>query len=109
MICLASVTEDGLAICWQKPVLPGRRYTTRHRFRWKRVQAGEVTSLSKRLGVQAFLMHCGLVGGDFTGCIITVPALTVTTSEVAWISWWRVDVRVTEETGGLDDRERELA
>lgn len=38
-----------------------------------------------------------------------VPALTVGTSKVAWVSWLRVDVRLAEKTGGLDEREREMA
>lgn len=41
--------------------------------------------------------------------VITVPALTVRTFEVAWVPWWRVDMRLTEETGGLNEREREMA
>lgn len=64
------------------------------------------TSLSERLDVQGLLVHCRFVGGDFTTCIITVPALTVRTFEVAWVLWWGVDVRLTEKTGCLDERER---
>jgi hypothetical protein len=70
---------------------------------------GGVTSLSKRFGVQALLVHCRFIGSDFTTCIITVPALTMGTSEVARVAWLGVDVRLTEKTGCLDERERELA
>jgi hypothetical protein len=75
----------------------------------KTVENGRVTSLRKGVGVQALFMHCGIVGGDLTTCIVTVPALAVRTFEVAWVPRWRIDVRLTEKTGSLDEGERELS
>ena len=68
-----------------------------------------LTSLGKRFGIQAWLVHCGFIGGDFSTCVITVPALTMRAFEVAWVSRGRVYLRLTEKTGCLDEREREVA
>jgi len=73
------------------------------------VEDGELTSPRKRLGVQPWLVHRGFVRGDLPSCVIPVPALTVRTSEVAWVPWLRGNVRLAEKTGCLDERERELA
>jgi hypothetical protein len=54
-------------------------------------------------------MHCRVIGRDFPVHVITIPALTVGAFVTAWVSWWRVDVRLTEKTSCLDERDRELA
>jgi len=53
-------------------------------------------------------MHCGFVGDDLSMCVIAVPALAVRAFEVAWVSWGRIDVRLAEKAGCLDEREGEL-
>lgn len=68
----------------------------------------EPTSPRKRLGVHAWLMHCRFVGDDLSTCVIAVPALTVRAFEVAWVSRGRIDVRLAEKAGCLDEREGEL-
>jgi hypothetical protein len=54
-------------------------------------------------------MHRGFVRGDLPTCVIAVPALAVRTFEVARVSWGRIEVRLAEEAGRLDEWERELA
>jgi len=68
-----------------------------------------LTSFGKRLDVHAWVMHRGLIGGDLPMCVITIPALTMRAFEVAWVSWWRINVRMAEKAGCLNEREREVS